>query len=126
MVLCDVMHSCCTDAALTRLWLHLPHISQPLSLYLPDNKALTSPITSVHQHLILRADQSLGSETDINHNLQYSCNKEYNHTLAFVLTPKQDPMCSRSHNNGQEDMGEGYRKTRDPRIQNFVWGPDKI
>ena len=60
----------------------------PTPLHLYDHHL--APITLVHQHLLLRAEQSLGIPIDPSYNLLYSYNKEYYHTpsLCSLLRSK--------------------------------------
>ena len=59
-----------------------PPIPSPCMLPLSNPIAIPHPyltITSDHQYLLVRADQSLGIQIDSKHNLLHSYNKEYNH-----------------------------------------------
>ncbi len=70
-------------------------LSNPYNTTSPQFDHRLAPITSVHQHLLLRADQSLGIQTDTNHSLRYS----YRTVPSLCPNSGAIPvaMCSRTH-----------------------------
>ncbi len=74
----------CTPVALHAKAPPIPNtLVQPNHITSPQFNHHLALITSVHQHLCLRVDQSLGIQTDTNYSLLYSYNEEYNHTPSF-------------------------------------------